>query len=465
LTLPVPVGAQKEVVALEPRGHIAVLGTAGSGKTTMAIHRAVAVSNPRAPNSGRTLLLTFNTTLLRYLDHLVPAELTARLTVENYHAFARGYLASRGRMSWNCIVRDGAARRALIEQAANAVFQGDGEHPLRDRSADFLSDEITWMSHHGVVDRESYREADRIGRHEARLANDERDPMFDIYEEYRRQRAAAGKLYDWEDIAISVREELEADDTARRYRHIVIDEGQDFSPEMIRSLVLAIPLEGSLTFFGDVAQQIYGRRISWQDAGLNITKPWLFKKNYRNTKEIADLALAIAAMPYYSDEPDMVSPDEFRAAGPRPTLVRFETEADEVAFVVEQAKAAAAAGQSVAVIVRRQRDARRFSRELRGSQLLGPKMTWKPGAGISCGTIHAAKGLEFDTVYLPFLTTEHLPDPVLVDVAGRDEAEAIDGRLLYVAVTRARQNLVLTSSSTLTTLMPEQPSLWTDVAP
>lgn len=431
----------------------------------MAVHRAAAVSNPLVPNTGLTLLVTFNTTLLRYLDHLVPREMTGRVKVENYHTFARGYLGSRGQMGWNWIVRDDDARRALIGEAAAIVFGRQPDHPLADRTTEFLSEEIRWMSHHGVTSRDAYCGADQIGRHQARLANHERDAMFDIYEEYLRQREALGRHYDWDDIASAVRAELETDDNARRYRHVVIDEGQDFSPEMIRSLALAVPADGSVTFFGDAAQQIYGRRISWQDAGLNITAPWLFRKNYRNTKEIADLALAVAAMPFYADEPDMVAPDEFRAAGPKPTLVRFGSEVDEVAFVTSQAKAAASAGQSVGVVVRRQHDVRRFARGLRGSQQLGPDMTWRPGAGISCGTIHSAKGLEFETVYLPLLTSARIPDPAFVNVAGWDEAEAVDGRLLYVAITRARQSLVMTCTGELTPLMPAVPSLWTEVNP
>ena len=87
-------------------------------------------------------------------------------------------------------------------------------------------------------------------------------------EEYARVRADAGFLYDWDDIAGAVVAELQGDDRQGLYRHIVIDEGQDFSPAMLRSLAAAIPPEGSLTFFGDMAQQIYGRHVSWKQAGL-----------------------------------------------------------------------------------------------------------------------------------------------------------------------------------------------------
>lgn len=463
MALPTPIGVQKEVVALPARGHVVVLGTAGSGKTTMAVHRAAFLSNPRVPGHGPTLLLTFNKSLLRYLSYLVPPEMAARMTVENYHAFARGYLNSRGLMGGqNTIVRDDTARTSYIAEAAAIVFTRDPGNPLRGESADFLATEIAWLTQHGLDDRDQYRGANPVGSHDARLNEEQRDGLFDIYEEYLNVRAAAGHHYDWDDIATAVRCALDQDTTPRRYKHVVLDEGQDFSPEMLRSLARAIPADGSLTFFGDAAQQIYGRRISWRDAGLTISTPVYFRKNYRNTKEIADLGLAIAAMPYYADEPDMVAPDEFRAAGPKPTLVRFDGEQDETAFVVQQAGAAAAAGQSVAILARRKADVSRFAAKLKSPQRLGGNMVWRPGAGVSCGTIHAAKGLEFETVFLPFVTEAHFPDPVLVTAVGSAEATAIDGRLLYVGVTRARQSLILTAADGLTALLPKTPGLWVE---
>jgi superfamily I DNA/RNA helicase len=441
-----------------------VLGTAGSGKTTMAVHRAAFVSDPRIPSHGRTLLLTFNKSLLRYLKYLVPPEIAARVTIEKYHDFARGYLNSRKLMGgWGTIVRDDAAMRSLVAQAAAAVFARDGDNPLRDRPTDVLRGEIALLGQHGLGDRDAYRESD-VTSHEI-LDAGERDALFDVYEEYLRVRSAAGKRYDWYDIATAVRKALEQDAVPRRYTHIVLDEGQDFSPEMLRSLAAAIPTDGSLTFFGDAAQQIYGRHISWRDAGLNAAKPVVFKKNYRNTKEIADLALAIAAMPYYADEPDMVAPDEFRAAGPPPTLVRCPDEEAEAKFVVDQAKSAAAAGQSVAILLRRNVDVSRFASRVPNVQLLTEDAAWKPGAGVSCGTIHGGKGLEFETVFLPYLTNAHIPDPTLIAAVGQAEADAVDGRLLYVGVTRARQNLVLTCSGQLTSLMPTTGGLWAETTP
>jgi RecA/RadA recombinase len=68
--LPRPLGRQKEVLALPAAGHTVVLGTAGSGKTTLALHRAAYLANPATDHAGRTLLVTFNKCLVAYLQAL-----------------------------------------------------------------------------------------------------------------------------------------------------------------------------------------------------------------------------------------------------------------------------------------------------------------------------------------------------------------------------------------------------------
>jgi len=61
--MPEPIGKQIEVVCLPTTGHHVVLGTAGSGKTTMAVYRARYLSNPALPGNGRTLIITYNKAL------------------------------------------------------------------------------------------------------------------------------------------------------------------------------------------------------------------------------------------------------------------------------------------------------------------------------------------------------------------------------------------------------------------
>ena len=97
-----PQGKQEEVMALPAKGHIVVLGTAGSGKTTIALLRAHHLAN--IPNGGRVLLVTFNGALVEYMRGMSNSR-SAKLVVESYHKFARGYLNSRGKMPrWNGIL-------------------------------------------------------------------------------------------------------------------------------------------------------------------------------------------------------------------------------------------------------------------------------------------------------------------------------------------------------------------------
>src|SRR3989442_8054199 len=102
MKLPAPIGRQKEVLYLPTKGHFAVLGTAGSGKTTLAILRSAYLADPDTDHCGKTLLVTFNRALVSYLRHLQEHDFRD-VVVENYHTFARGYLAFRGKMARNAI--------------------------------------------------------------------------------------------------------------------------------------------------------------------------------------------------------------------------------------------------------------------------------------------------------------------------------------------------------------------------
>lgn len=462
MALPIPVDRQREVVYLGGVGHNVVLGTAGSGKTSMAILRAAYLSDPRRPDNGQTLLITFNKTLGTYIRHIAE-DVLDRVAVENFHLFARGYLASRGLLP-NGWLLPPQRRQALIAAAiARVVALGSGD-TLLSRPIGFFEDEIEWIARHGISRFAEYDATPRTGRAEARMLKTQRPIMWQVYEAYLAVRAEQGFRYDLDDIASAVSAAFDGDANARRYKHVIIDEGQDLSPIMLRALAKAVPAGGSLTFFGDVAQQIYGHRMSWRSAGLRPAKIWNFEENYRNTKEIAELALAISRMPYYADAADLVAPRQPTAAGPKPTLIRFQDEEAEIDFVVRRA-AALGQGRSVAVLARTKELAKRIATRLPGpvQRLTRNLKSWSSDAGVSCGTLHNGKGLEFDAVILPFLSDARFPNPTAIEADGPDEALAGDGRLLYVGVTRARAELILTHTGEPTSLLPVDPELYTKV--
>ena len=458
-SLPQPVGRQREVLALPPHGHTVVLGTAGSGKTTMAIHRALYLAHPDTDHSGRTLLVTFNRTLIEYFRSLLRS-FPHNVDVRTYHHFARGYLASKGKMGRDVICKPEEMRELCSQAVEQARSQG-GDNPVLQRPTAFLTEEFRWLAQHGISTADQYEAAGRISRAGTRVARKDRAVVFDVYQSYKLLRKQRGKNYDWDDISHTVLSEFASDNEKRFYRHVVVDEGQDFSPMMLRSLAGSIPSDGSLTFFGDMAQQIYGNKMSWRNAGINVPDVWRFEENYRNTSQIAKLALAVAEMPFFNHDPDLVEPKSPTADGPRPALVSFSSDGDELKFSISQARMLGQTG-TVAILVRNRLQDEKIAQALAGdgTRLHRDLPRWPGGPRIFYGTYHAAKGLEFDSVLLPRMSSAALPHPPDIDAFGAQEASTRDLHLMYVAVTRARSNLILTYVDEPTPLLPTDDPLY-----
>lgn len=467
-TIPVgridPKGRQSDAIYYAPDRDLVVLGTAGTGKTTMAVLRAKFLANPIGSNGGPVLLVTFNNALVRYLRHLVPCTL-GRVTVETYSKFARGYLHSVGAMpTWGGIAQGEDLTRLVGDAVTSVRATYTRGARFFDRDRDFFIDELAWISGMGIVSEDEYLAADRVGR---KIGLDEarRRAVWRIREAYFACRAGSNLPYDWSDIASAVRRSLAGDARPRRYRHIVIDEGQDLSPEAIRSLKEAVQPGGTVSFFGDYHQQIYGQGLSFRRCGLNIQAIDRFQDNYRNTAEIARVAISMSMMPHMeADREDLVEPVEPNAGGAKPSMVSCQDMTREIGLVQQIAKDQASVG-TVAILARTWPLARAAAAGLQARPLKENKdVDWNPAPGIHYGTYHSAKGLEFDVVVMPFCSADHLPHAEVLNAYGVEDANARDGRLLYVAITRARAELTVTFSGAPTTLLPITPGLWNELA-
>jgi len=133
-----------------------------------------------------------------------------------------------GLMPGWCIARPGQ-RHKYVENAVTNVASGYRPHAFFRRETGFFLDELECISGMGIQTLEEYKAAERVGR-KTGLSGSTREPMWQILTEYRRLRDEAGLKYDWYDLATAVRAALALDLRPRRYKHIVIDEGQDLSP-------------------------------------------------------------------------------------------------------------------------------------------------------------------------------------------------------------------------------------------
>lgn len=452
----VPQGKQVEVLAIPPKGHTVVLGTAGSGKTTIALLRAENLAN--LPGKQEVLLVTFNRALVEYMRKISNAK-TSKLTVENYHKFARGYLDGRGKMKGYGIILDSEKKQYYIEQAVECCREENPEESTLNRPVDFFVEEITFIEGFGYRRFEEYYNAARIGRASANIKRENRKWVYAVYDKYLELREENGYKYDWEDLASYAYEELQEDERPRRYSHIIVDEGQDFSPMMIRSLVQAVAPGGSFTFLGDVAQQIYGSRISWRDSGIKADKIWTLETNYRNPASIVNFARDITESEYWKQSEDMVNASFQIAEGPRPVLIEFPKRSMEIKWIVKRGVSLSQTS-SVIIICRRRSTIDVLQQELRKGGCRPTEIDHDtPGFAekktVYLSTFHAAKGLEFDNVMIPFLSEKRFPDRESREEC-LDEMEmyADELKLLYVAATRCKYGLYMTYSCDVSSLFP-----------
>jgi len=466
MPLPTPIGRQKEVLYLPPQGHIVVLGTAGSGKSTMAVWRAAHLANNCTDPAKRVLLVTFNRMLVRYLASGGQGLLPPSVDVRTYHAFALGYLRHATNKNHRVISKD--YRAVYIQTAITHLRQQFGNQPILQRPIEMISTEFEWLAKVGIDSVQEYIKSERVGRTGTIVARKDRPLLFRAYEKYLELRQNAGYDCDWDDMATSVLREVERDNSNSYYQHIILDEGQDFSPVMLRSLSQAIPGNGSLMFFGDVAQQIYGTRISWRSAGLNSPQIWYFKENYRNSKQIARLGLAISQLPHFRGEADLVEPREPQADGPLPALVQCRDIDQEIEFAVLRA-ATMGRTQTVAILMRNRDYEERIDQRLKSKGIAPTRLhrdlsSWSSAPGVYYGTYHSAKGLEFDAVIMPLCSSDIIPSQErIIELGDQEDALAEEGRLIYVAVTRAKKTLIMTFAGTLTPLLPLDESLYQKV--
>lgn len=106
--------------------------------------------NATLDDKERVLLVTFNTTLVKYLEAIVGSEIPRNIDVRNYHKFARGYLAHRNKMPrWNGIVsgmEDGDNKKQLfVRRALEKVKAENGTNSTLKRSEEVFLEEINWI--------------------------------------------------------------------------------------------------------------------------------------------------------------------------------------------------------------------------------------------------------------------------------------------------------------------------------
>lgn len=239
-----------------------------------------------------------------------------------------------------------------------------------------------------------------------------------------------------------------------QYGAVLIDEGHDFEPDWYKLIVQMIdPSTNSLLVLYDDAQNIYGhanrRKLSWKSLGIQAQgRTTILKLDYRNTLEILAVARAFASelLAARSDDDDgvpLVAPESAGRRGPLPELIRTDNASAQLDTLIAQLREEHAHGRpwgEMAVIYRANWEGEKLHEALARIDIpssladeRGKLALFVVKDSVKLLTMHSCKGLEFPCVFIPGLGS--LPR--------EGQREADEARLLYVAMTRATQRLVL----------------------
>ena len=490
---------QNEIIRKSPRTNLIVQGVAGSGKTTVAMHRiSYILYNYEQFRPVDFYIVGSNRILLNYITGVLPEldvygvsqmtmeQLFVRLLYEdwddkkhkivaadqsNKEAYRKGEYAWFHELEAFCaeyeekvipkesviIEKTGVV---LLEQksienyrknnpqlsvqakinALNEWLLGRLENELTGKSVSYTPEEKKELNRNCKV---------HFGRDEWKGS------LFEVYEEFlARQRARGSKIfvepgkYDVYDLAVLayLYKRIKEIDPIREASHVIIDEAQDFGMMVYGALEYC--LRGcTYTIMGDVSQNIhhgYGLN-DWEDLrNLILTGDYdsfgILKKSYRNTVEISEFATEVLRhgdFSIYPAEPILRHGNPVSTQG-------FATEAEMNRAVVRIIENWKKEGHgTIAVICANEKEAEEVTWMLGGKIALADSNpeTAVFDEGVMVLPVEYTKGLEFDAVLLYHPSKENYP------------AEDQYVKLLYVAATRALHELAVVHLNDLTDLI------------
>ncbi len=440
--------AQRDWVERDYAGPARVAGSAGTGKTIVALHRAVFLA--RTQPESRVLLTTFSRTLAnalrQKLNRLIShtPHLADRLEVHDLDSiglrlyerhFGKPKLVSR------------AALSAFIAEAATG--QKLTPHFLLNEWDELVD---AWQ----LESWEAYRDVKRLGR-KTRLSEAQRTAAWSVFEQVRARLATEGLL-----TLAGLFTQLAARLAERRqppFDCIVVDEAQDISVAQLRFLAaLGGERPNGLFFAGDLGQRIFQTPFSWKALGVDVRgRSRTLHINYRTSHQIRQHADRLLG-------PELADVDGNREDrrgtvsvfnGPVPLIETFATQAAEIAAVSAWLAARAQDGlapHEIGVFVRSEAELGRAQAAVEGAGLpftiLNDQVETVTGKA-SLSPMHLAKGLEFRAVAVMACDDEILPLQARIETVSDDsdleEVYNTERHLLYVACTRARDQLCVSS--------------------
>lgn len=447
---------QRKLVERHWNGPVRVLGEAGTGKTVAAMHRAKWLARNALNDPGDQILLTTFTRNLAadiasHLKSICSQDELERIEVVNLDKWVSDFLKRMG-YSYTIVYSD--QTQDLWERALT-VAPEDQALP-----ASFYREE--WenvLQPQGVTSFEDYVRASRKGRG-VPLSRKARKAVWPVFEEYRLLLNDQG----WrepDDAMRDARHLLENQPIQLPYRSVVVDEAQDMGAQAFMLLRRIVPEDRDDMFIvGDGHQRIYRHRVVLGQCGIRIVgRSRKLRTNYRTTEETRRWATSVL------EDVDIDNLDEGRddergtyslLRGKEPEVMHFDSFEEEAKALVEKAKEKEAQGalSSTCLVARTNNFLKRYQTVLEEQGI--PVYTIQRSApedrnkeGLRLATMHRVKGLEFNTIIIAGANEGVLPlresMDSTTDPAEMDDRDLRERTLFYVAATRAKEEVIVTS--------------------
>lgn len=457
---------QRRLVTRSYSGPARVSGGPGTGKTVVALHRVRHLAEQLPPGTDRPILLTtytrnLATDLNAKLLELGGPAVADRVDVVNIDRLARRVVDEAGRDERTVIPDSRAISewRALLTETAETRWD-----------ADFLAAEWSQVILGHVLDSFlQYAQVRRAGRTRP-LTRAERRDVWQLAERLSKRLDEQSLTTHAATAARAARleiihsERLAGPDgpsagRGHRYRHVVVDEGQDLHPahwKMLRAMVAPGP--DDLFCVADSHQRIYDNVVTLGSLGIAIRgRSARLTLNYRTTRQNLAWSLRLLHGETYDDMDD--GPEDLAGyrsllQGTAPHLQGFPTEEAELGGVVAQTTEWISAGtpaEAVAVCLPAKQMVSRVLAALSGAGVDATEITpdgATRGDGVRVGTMHRFKGMEFQRMIIAGVSDDRIPRTGIDRWIGKDPGRyrqelRRDRSLLFVAATRARDDLAV----------------------
>ena len=449
--------SQRLLVEKSYAGSLKVTGGGGTGKTVAAIHRLKKLTEKGSMKS--VLYTTFTRTLIKNISSRVKSMgiKSENCVIENIDKLALDMAKTYGLIPQTATVLDyGPSSRTSEEIWDGIVTDNLSQFDTRFLKREYL-DVIVYNNNKTIDD---YYRQSRTGRTQP-VNRKQRTEIWNLVEQYV-ARKKESQLYDRNEIFNLIANHLN-ENGIHPFKHVIADEIQDFSnPELrfLRALVEEGP--DDLFLVGDPYQRIYNnRKIAFSQVGINVRgkRSKRLRVNYRTTEEIKRAATNVVngcAFDDFDGSPESLAGYVSLMHGDRPEYKIYDNRNEEIAAIIDFIRMCRENGIEYKDIVVASyiKDSIKPVQDALHRNNIPYKNLMNEGTGndngVNLSSFHNMKGLEFKVVILSDVNKKTFPY-LPYGFEGLDEIEKKNHlmnqkALMYVAITRAMQKVLITGS-------------------